>query len=198
MSDKVLIVDDDPAQRRLLEAAVQRMGFSVLVASDGKQALDVAGQVHPQALKAVILDLMMPGMDGLEVMDRLRASGIQAPVIVQTAKGGIETVVSAMRAGAFDFVVKPVSPERLARALRNALKVEQLGASKKDVQPKGAAGFTVKDIITESPAMERVLRLCRKAASSNIPVLIEGESGVGKELIARAIRGEGSRRTSRS
>lgn len=195
MSDKVLIVDDDPAQRRLLEAAVQRMGFSVLVASDGKHALDVAGQVHPQSLKAVILDLMMPGMDGLEVMEKLRARGIQAPVIVQTAKGGIETVVSAMRAGAFDFVVKPVSPERLGRALRNALKVEQLEASKKVAQPKGSAGFTVKDIITESPAMERVLRLCRKAATSNIPVLIEGESGVGKELIARAIRGESNRRS---
>ncbi|KFB09139.1 sigma-54-dependent transcriptional regulator [Nitratireductor basaltis] len=195
MSDRVLIVDDDPAQRRLLEAAVQRMGFSALAAAGGKQALAIASQVHPGKLKAVILDLMMPGMDGLEVMGKLRASGVYAPVIVQTAKGGIETVVSAMRAGAFDFVVKPVSPERLARALGNALKVEKLEASKKDVQPKGAAGFTVKDIITESPAMERVLRLCRKAATSNIPVLIEGESGVGKELIARAIRGESNRRS---
>ncbi|MCT8997737.1 sigma-54-dependent transcriptional regulator [Chelativorans intermedius] len=190
MSDTILIVDDDPVQRRLLEAAVRRLGHAPLSASGGAEAL-AALKWEP---RAVILDLAMPDMDGIAVMQRMRRAGVATPVIVQTARGGVETAVAAMRAGAFDFVVKPVSQERLGAAIRDALKVGALeGAVRRKSGPD--RGFAFRDIVTGSPAMERVIRLARKAAASDIPILIEGESGVGKEMIARAIRGESARRS---
>jgi DNA-binding NtrC family response regulator len=194
MSDTVLIVDDDPVQRRLLDATVRKLGYAPLLADGGQMALDAVEAARPEELRAVILDLMMPGMDGIEVMERMRRQGIDVPVIVQTAQGGIETAVAAMRAGAFDFVVKPVSPERLGTAIRNALKVEALEGAERRKLAKAPGSLTFRDIVTNSPAMERVIRNARKAAASDIPVLIEGESGVGKEMIARAIRGESARR----
>ncbi|MEP6568023.1 MAG: sigma-54 dependent transcriptional regulator, partial [Mesorhizobium sp.] len=115
--------------------------------------------------------------------------------IVQTAQGGIETVVSAMRHGAFDFVVKPASPDRLQTSIGNALKVEAVEDEVKRSSRRRGGHLTFKDMITHSPAMDRVIRLGQKAAASNIPILIEGESGVGKELVARAIQGSGDRRS---
>ncbi|WEX10368.1 sigma-54 dependent transcriptional regulator [Chelativorans sp. AA-79] len=194
MPDTVLIVDDDPVQRRLLDAAVRKLGYAPLLAEGGEMALQAVADVRPEEVRAVILDLMMPGMGGIEVMETMRRRGISVPVIVQTAKGGVETAVAAMRAGAFDFVVKPVSPERLGTALANALKVEALEGQQRRKQGRVPDKFSFRDIITRSAAMEKVIRLARKAATSDIPILIEGESGVGKELIARAIRGESARR----
>lgn len=193
MSETVLIVDDDPVQRRLLHEVVRRLGYAPMLADGGMMALETFERAGADPVRAVILDLMMPGMNGIEVIQRLRKSGIDIPVIVQTAKGGVETAVAAMRAGAFDFVVKPASPERLGLAIQNALKVEALEDARKQKRGKGG-GFSLRDIITHSPRMQRVIQLARKAAASDIPVLIEGESGVGKELIARAIRGESARR----
>ncbi|WP_309085137.1 sigma-54 dependent transcriptional regulator [Chelativorans sp.] len=195
MSETVLIVDDDPVQRRLLDATVRKLGYAPLLAEGGEMALEAVESTRPDELRAVILDLMMPGMDGIEVMQRMRRHGIDVPVIVQTAKGGIETAVAAMRAGAFDFVVKPVSPERLGTAIRNALKVEALEGEQRRKLGKAASEFSFRDMVTRSPAMQRAIQLARKAAASDIPILIEGESGVGKELIARAIRRESARRT---
>jgi DNA-binding NtrC family response regulator len=115
-------------------------------------------------------------------------------VIVQTAHGGIDNVVSAMRAGAVDFVVKPVGPERLQVSLKNALTNSALAGELARLKRSRAGTLTFNDIITRAPAMQAVLRNAEKTASSGIPVLIEGESGVGKELIARAIHGAGERR----
>ena len=194
MATRVLIVDDDPVQRRLLEAAVTRFGYSASVADCGAAGLaqlEAAGAEAPIA--AVVLDLVMPGLDGIGVLGAMRERGIEAPVIVQTAQGGIETVVNAMRNGAFDFVVKPVSPDRLKLALSNALKVEARGhVVRQSVAKAKSASFA--DLLSASPAMERTVRLARKAAASSIPVLIEGESGVGKEMVARAIQASGQRR----
>ncbi|WP_011582049.1 MULTISPECIES: sigma-54-dependent transcriptional regulator [Chelativorans] len=194
MPDTVLIVDDDPVQLRLLDAAVRRLGYAPVLADGGEAALRILAEVRPEELRAVILDLMMPGMNGIEVMETMRKRGIDMPVIVQTATGGVETAVAAMRAGAFDFVVKPVSPERLAAALKNALKVEALEGQQRRKREKAPDKFSFRHIVTRSPAMEKVLRLAQRAAASDIPILIEGESGVGKELIARAVRNESARR----
>src|SRR5690606_20764394 len=172
MSDTVLIVDDDPVQRRLLDAAVRKLGYIPVLASGGEEALAAVEETHADDLSVVVLDLMMPGMDGIEVMQRMRRRGIGAPVIVQTAKGGIETAVAAMRAGAFDFVVKPVSPERLGNAISNALKVEALEDAARQKRNRAPSTFSFRDIVTQSPAMERVIRLARKAAASDIPILI--------------------------
>ena len=190
MADQVLIVDDDPTQRRLLEATVSKLGFTPVTADSGDGALKLT-EGNIARLRAIVLDLVMPGMDGMEVMRRMHRRGLRVPIIVQTASGGIETAVAAMRAGAFDFVVKPVSPDRLSEALNGALKVEALQHKKNSLKP--AKVVKIDDIATRSAVMEKTLSLARKAAASDIPALIEGESGVGKELIARAI-GHASRR----
>jgi DNA-binding NtrC family response regulator len=194
MAGSILIVDDDPVQRRLLEAAIVKFGYGALLADSGEAGLAVLEGSAGGAVAAIILDLVMPGLDGIGVLKAMRERDISIPVIVQTAQGGIETVVSAMRNGAFDFVVKPASPERLRGALANALKVEALEVEARRSTRRGGI-VTFKDIITRSPAMDRVIRLAQKAAASNIPILIEGESGVGKELVARAIQGSGERRS---
>jgi DNA-binding NtrC family response regulator len=193
MSVHILIVDDDPVQRRLLEAAVRRAGHDVTTADGGDAALAMLDGPRGRDFALVILDLMMPGTDGLKVLETMRARGINMPVIVQTAQGGIDTVITAMRAGAFDFVVKPVSPERLQVSIKNALRVEALEGEVKRIRRAAEGTLTFKDIVTNSPAMDRVIRLGQKAAASNIPILIEGETGVGKELIARAIQGSSER-----
>ena len=189
VSKRILIVDDDPVQRRLLKAAAEKAGYDVELLTEGRSAL--ARLIEPEhGFAAVVLDLMMPEMGGLEVLERLSAAGSTTPVIVQTGQGGIETVVKAMRAGAFDFVVKPVSPERLALALGNALKASRINSvPMPSVRHTGFNG-----IVAASPAMERVISLGRRAAASTIPVVLEGESGVGKEMIAHAVQSESGRR----
>jgi DNA-binding NtrC family response regulator len=192
MAHRILIVDDDPVQRRLLEEAVRRFGHDPVVCEGGEAALALlAGGTD---VDLVVLDLVMPDMDGMAVLERMHRQGLGAPVIVQTSRGGIDTVVGAMRAGAFDFIVKPVSHERLQVAIQNALKVSALEGEAARTRRSGPASLTFRDIVTRSPEMARVVRLGERAAASNIPILIEGESGVGKELVARAIQGASDRR----
>ncbi len=192
MSETVLIVDDEPVQRRLLEAMVQRFGYQAMVADGGDAAMALLGGA--QRIDCVVLDLVMPDLDGLGVLARMREAGLDIPVIVQTAHGGIDNVVSVMRAGAADFVVKPASPERLQVSLRNALATKALAGELQRIKRKRDGTLSIADIITRSPAMQPVMKAAEKASASTIPVLIEGESGVGKELIARAIHGSGARR----
>jgi len=128
------------------------------------------------------------------VLAALRERGIEIPVIVQTANGSIETVVSAMRAGAVDFVVKPVGAERLQVSLRNALKLGALEHELRHIKRRASNTLGFRDLATKSPDMARVVRLAERAAKSNIPILIEGESGVGKEVLARAIQGSSDRK----
>jgi DNA-binding NtrC family response regulator len=194
MSERVLIVDDDPVQRRLLENMVSRFGYDALVAEGGDAAIALLTGPDGASIDVVVLDLVMPDLDGLGVLARLREAGIGVPVIVQTAHGGIDNVVSAMRAGANDFVVKPVSPERLQVSLGNALAASALKGELARIKHSRAGTLTFRDIVTRSPRMQAVLRTSAKAATSAIPVLIAGQSGVGKELIARAIHGSGERR----
>jgi len=194
MSQVVLIVDDDPVQRRLLESMVERFGYRALTAEGGDAALSLLLGEAPAPVDCIILDLVMPDLDGLGVMSRLRQAGLDIPVIVQTAHGGIDNVVSAMRAGATDFVVKPASPERIDVSLRNALTAKALAGELSRVKRSRDGTLTLADVITRSPAMAPVLKSAEKTASSDIPVLLEGESGVGKELMARAIHGSSVRR----
>jgi DNA-binding NtrC family response regulator len=191
MAKTVLVVDDDPTQRRLMQAALEREGFVTASADSGDAALDrlAAGG----AADVVLLDLVMPGLPGVETLGQMRARGFVQPVIVLTASGGIDTVVQAMQAGAQDFLVKPAAPERIAVSIRNALKMGELSAEV-DRLKKRATGFTTfDDLIGASTAMVQVKRLGERAAKSGIPILITGESGVGKELIARALHGASDR-----
>ncbi|WP_420960980.1 sigma-54-dependent transcriptional regulator [Brucella sp. IR073] len=192
MAGPILIVDDDPVQRRLLEAAVLRMGYRTILADGGQAALGLLR--YRKEISLVILDLVMPDMDGFTILKRMREGGVSVPVIVQTAQGGLDTVITAMRLGAFDFVVKPVSPERLQVSIGNALKLGALEGEIKRIRHSAEGRLTFRDLAARSEAMERVVKLGQKAAASNIPILIEGESGVGKEMLARAIQGSGERR----
>jgi DNA-binding NtrC family response regulator len=193
MSEIVLIVDDDPVQRRLLEAMVQRFGYLAPAAEGGDAAVRLLTGPEGAGIDGVVLDLVMPDLDGLGVLARMREAGCDIPVIVQTAHGGIDNVVSAMRAGAADFVVKPASAERLQVSLRNALAARALAGELQRIKRRHDGTLSIADIVTRSPAMQPVLRAAEKATASAIPVLIEGESGTGKELLARAIHGSGAR-----
>src|SRR5260370_27775466 len=191
MAASILIADDDAVARRLVENMVQKCGYDAIVADGGDAAIAVLTGPDAVTVDAIVLDLVMPGLDGMGVLDRIREAGLNIPVIVQTAHGGIDNVVSAMRAGAHDFVVKPVGMERLQVSLRNALNASALKRELQRIRHSRDGRLTFADIITRSETMAAVLRTAQKAAASTIPVLIEGESGVGKELFARAINGSG-------
>jgi DNA-binding NtrC family response regulator len=188
---RVLVVDDDPVQLRLTAEIANRAGFKPVLAMGGEQALAILRE--DRNIGAMILDLVMPDLDGMGVMDAMRREGLTTPVIIQTANASLETVISAMRNGAADYFVKPVAPERLVISLRNAMKLDALEAAIRAEHARKSGTFTTADMIARAPSMARVLNLCGKAAKSNIPVLIEGETGVGKELIARIIQGSGER-----
>jgi DNA-binding NtrC family response regulator len=193
MTHTILIVDDDPVQRRLLEAAITRGGMAAASAPGGQPALDVLGGPRADHFSLVLLDLVMPDIDGLTVLSRVKASHPDLPVIVLTAKGGIDSAVEAMRAGASDFLVKPASPERITVSIRNALKIGTLAGEVNRLKKRADNRLDFKDLVGISAEMRQVIRLGQRAAQSNIPILIEGESGVGKELIARAIQGSSDR-----
>src|SRR6202521_2513228 len=195
MAASILIADDDAVQRRLVENMVQKCGYETIVVDSGDAALAMLTSPDAPVIDALVLDLVMPGLDGMGVLAKIREAGLNIPVIVQTAHGGIDNVVSAMRAGAQDFVVKPVGIERLQGSLRNALNASALKGELQRIRHSREGRLTFADIITRSEAMSGVLRTAQKAASSTIPVLIEGESGVGKELFARAIHGSGERKS---
>lgn len=194
MNPLVLIADDDPVQRRLLDAMVRRFGYDVETADGGEAAMARLEAADKSPVGILILDLVMPDLDGMGVLERMRERQVNVPVIVQTAHGSIEAVISAMRAGAADFVVKPVGAERLQISIKNALKTDALESEVRRMTRKASGTLGFKDLATRSPEMERIIRLGERAAKSTIPVLIEGESGVGKELVARAIQGGSDRR----
>jgi DNA-binding NtrC family response regulator len=193
MAASILIADDDAVQRRLVENMVQKCGYETITVDGGDAAIAMLTASDAQ-IDAVVLDLVMPGLDGMGVLAKIRDAGLNIPVIVQTAHGGIDNVVNAMRAGAQDFVVKPVGMERLQVSLRNALNTSALKGELQRIRHSREGRLTFSDIITRSEAMTSVLRTAQKAAASSIPVLIEGESGVGKDLFARAIHGSSERK----
>ena len=193
MAKTVLIVDDDPTQRRLLQAVVERAGFSVLQAGDGDTALRMVTGTGATGADVMLLDLVMPGRDGMEVLAELQKSRPELPVIVLTGTGSIEAVVAAMKGGARDFVVKPAAPERIIVSIRNALEVKTLTREVSRLRKKTEGGFTFDDLIGSSAAMRPVVAMGERGAKASIPILIAGESGVGKEVIARAIQGASER-----
>ncbi len=195
MAATILIADDDAVQRRLVENMVQKCGYGTVVVDSGDAAIALLSAPDAPAVDALLLDLVMPGLDGMGVLAKIREIGLSIPVVVQTAHGGIDNVVSAMRAGAQDFVVKPVGMERLQVSLHNALTTSALKGELQRIRHSREGRLTFADIVTRSEAMAGVMRTARKAAASTIPVLIEGESGVGKELFARAIHGSGERKS---
>src|ERR1700760_4384015 len=153
MAASILIADDDAVQRRLVESMVQKCGYEAVVADSGDAAIAILTGADQPAIDAVVLDLVMPGLDGMGVLAKIREAGLTVPVIVQTAHGGIDNVVSAIRAGAQDFVVKPVGFERLQVSLRNALNTSALQGELQRIRHSRDGKLTFADIITRSEAM---------------------------------------------
>ncbi len=193
MPARVLVVDDDSIQRRILEETIRRAGYETRTAQSAEQALTILEGPEASAIQLVLLDLVMPGMGGQALLERLQNRPGIPPIIVQTANGSIESAIQAMRAGAADFVIKPVAPERLEVSIKNALKIEALAVEITRIKRRHDGTMTFADLINRGGPMAKVVSLGKRVAASNIPVLIEGESGVGKEMIARAIQGESER-----
>jgi len=193
MGKTVLIVDDDPTQRRILQAVIEKSGFSTLQASDGDAALEMALSPDGKKIDLMLLDLVMPGRDGMDTLKELSAKRSELPVIVLTGKGSIDAVVAAMQAGARDFLVKPASRERIVVSLRNALEMKTLVSEVSRLKKSNAGELTFDDLIGNASSMRSVVAMGERGAKANIPILITGESGVGKEVVARAIQGTSER-----
>ena len=191
----VLVADDDIDQRRLLEsvlAAAEWADYRVSTASDGRSAL---AALRTQVFDVVLLDLSMPGLDGLDVLASIAEDPHRPQVIVVSGTGTVSTATRAMKLGAYDFVEKPVQPERLtalvwkaAQARAALAKSERLGAV---LERETARGL---EIVTEDPRLRRTLELIDKVAVSDVSVLVVSESGTGKELVAREIHHRSARR----
>jgi DNA-binding NtrC family response regulator len=195
MPAQILIVDDDPAERRRLEEAAVELGHAVTVFGDGASALARLDASGGDRFDLMILDLVMPELDGIGVLRRIAEKGSRIKVIVQAAPSGIDMAASAIRAGASDFLIKPAAPKRIAISIQNVLRIGALEREIARIDRAAAGALEFRDLIAASPSMERVLSLGRRAAAATLPILIEGEPGVGKARIARTIHGSGDRRS---
>lgn len=190
-SPLVLVADDDESLRRVLEFRLREAGYEVVTADNGLTALDLFMR---QPIDCLVTDLRMPGLTGLELLQRAGAIRSEVPGVVITAYGDIETAVEAMRAGAFDFITKPFDREQILLTVRKALTYGSTLAENRRLRRLVHERFHVEGIIGDSPRMREVLDRVGRVADVDATVLITGESGTGKELIAKAIHVGGGRR----
>jgi len=185
----ILVVDDNSDNRRLLEYMLRRGGYSPRLASTPQEALNL----YDASIQVAILDLTMPGMDGIELFRRLRQINPLLQAIVVTAYGSVERAVEAMKAGAMDFLSKPVSSDVLLALVEKALAMSSLVAENRRLREAVEGKYDFSNLVARSPAMQRVLPLIEEAARCDVIALITGESGAGKEVLARSIHYNSSR-----
>ncbi len=183
MKSMILIVDDEPKMARAVATALQRSGHSTLTAASAAQALELMAE---HGADVVVSDRRMPGMDGMELLRRLRARWPELPVILITAYGEVRSAVEAMRQGAFDYITKPFDNDELRGQVERALELGRLRRENALLRREVGARFA-QDLVAESPAMRQVLELVDRAAPSDASVLIQGESGTGKEVVAKRL-----------
>ncbi len=191
LSSKLLIVDDEESVRDSLKNWFEEDGYTVSTAKDAYDALE---QLEKELFGIVLLDIKMPGMDGLELQEKIREINKDIIVIIMTAYASVDTAITALKHGAYDYMVKPFNPEDLSRLVRNASR--QIELSSENVQLKQNLHHLtpMSDIIGDSEPIKRVMELVKTVAPSDSTVVIRGESGTGKELIARAIHCHSPRR----
>lgn len=183
----LMLIDDEPAQRRLVSALAARAGWRTIFAADGETAIATLGTQDGMMLDAIILDQWSPDYHPSGLIREIRARRPALPILILTAHNNVAVAVEAMRAGATDYLSKPIAPDRLLAAL-NATVAE--GASAGELRPlteKITAPLSFEDVVGSAPQFRAALAIAAKAARARVPVLIEGESGVGKDVIARAI-----------
>src|SRR5690349_20103650 len=182
---RVLIADDEENQRAGLAKMIQSWGFAVETASDGQEALE---KLNAMPVHVLVTDLMMPRMDGFELLKRLATQGSVPPAIVLTAFGNIETAIQTMHdLGAFWFLEKPIQPSALKVLLERAASQSRLAEETERLQRQLSYQGVLVDLVGQSPPMQQVFSMIRQVAPSKAAVLIAGESGTGKELVARAV-----------
>ena len=191
MSTKILVVDDKQMMRDSVGATLQRAGYQVISACDGAAAMNLLGKHRPAA---IVTDLKMPEMDGLELLARLRQADDLLPVILMTAYGSIEEAVQAMKDGAFDFIQKPFEGEQLVMTVRRAVEHRRLLQENAALRTTARMYEAGPVLIGRSPAMRHVAHQIQQIANSHGTVLISGESGTGKEVVARMIHAHSPRR----
>ena len=188
---KVLIVDDERKMRRVLQILLEQMGLESEAAENGEAALAL---VRSEKIDLILTDLKMPGMTGLELLAQVRGLDADVPVIVLTAHGTIETAVEAMKHGAFDYILKPFDIEAIELIIRKALQMSHYRTENRYLREQVAAVPTFENLVGVSPAMQGVYALIRQVAPTRSSVLITGETGTGKELVAGAIHNLSPRR----
>jgi two-component system response regulator AtoC len=186
---RILAVDDEPSMRRLLEISLRQAGYLPVVAENGQEALTI---LRTDNIDLVVSDLHMPVMDGLKLLEALRAESIETPVIIVTAQGEITSAVQAMKLGASDYILRPFDLETLEIAIHRALSVTRLKIENQFLRDE--AEQIGKNLIGESPAIRKVHQAISQVAAEKATVLIAGETGTGKELVARAIHQQSPRK----
>jgi DNA-binding NtrC family response regulator len=185
---RILIVDDDPGTLASLSRAFALEGWTALTASSGPRALE---RLETEPVDAILSDVVMPDMDGLEFLEKVRERDADVPVVVMSGQATVASAVKATRLGALDFVEKPVGLDRLLLTLRNALRVDQLQRENRELTRYWRDELA---LVGDSPGMEQLRGLVERAAPSDVPILIVGENGTGKELVARAVHDLSPRR----
>jgi two-component system nitrogen regulation response regulator NtrX len=191
MKYRILVIDDEAAIRDSMRMILEYEGYDFIGAPSGQEGIAAAERDRPDL---VFLDIKMPGMDGMEVLSRIRTLNADLPVVIISGHGTVATAVEATKLGAFDFIEKPLASERILVTIRNALAERRL----RDENVSLRRAVEVRhEMVGSSPALKQVIEAVRRAAPTNATVLIQGESGVGKELVARMIHRSSLRRTER-
>jgi two-component system response regulator AtoC len=188
VTSRILVVDDEDKMRRLLEMALLAMGHDVAQAADGKEAL---ARFADGPFDLVLTDLRMPNLDGIGLLRALRERGEEVPVVVLTAHGSVETAVEAMKLGAVDYIIRPFEMSTVELAVTRALAMEQVQRENRFLREEMARGWG--EFVGQSPAMLGLYQLIRQVAPARSSVFVVGETGTGKELVARAIHDESGR-----
>src|SRR5579871_6027390 len=180
----VLVADDEPNIRRVLEALVSKEGHAVLTAGNGKRAIDLAST---NEIDLLITDLIMPDMTGVELLRAIKQLHPNCAAIVITGYGTIKTAVEAMRLGAFNYITKPFEVDEVKVLVRQALEHQALQRENVQLKQQLKTNYRMDNIVGTSGRMQELFRVIERAANSRATVLIRGESGSGKELVARAL-----------